>query len=317
MEHMFMWLEAVGSDTMQKWVLLDFSIFDSQFRAWTSPSSPSSRCPEKVRIYNQKKVQCHLSEKALSVRVHTHTHTHTPPLSLFVCGCEFTDFFLERKLFPVVWLHARPPPCSSPGQSRRFTAGMCRKHEQPLAAWWDGCLENNGRAAWTAFPHLKICAENIICCLFSFPGKSRGEVKDLVRASLWKKWASEQGIDQRAGAERCSNIYPEHFAERCPAGAPRWPGRLLAPRPPDSEGHSSLGCPTPPPAPCQPSLGRCFMNCVSAHVWASSRNAVFLRSRIRTGAWGAGTLHPRNAGAHVLGRDCGWPAGPPGTQAAS
>lgn len=86
------------------------------------------------------------------------------------------------------------------------------------------------------FPSFKICAENIICCLFPFPGKSRGEVKDLVRASLWKKCANEQGIDQSAEEERYSNIYPEHFAERCPAGAPRWPGRQLAPQPPDSEG---------------------------------------------------------------------------------
>lgn len=68
--------------------------------------------------------------------------------------------------------------------------------------------------------------------------------------------------------------------------------------------HSCWCPPRPLPSPCQPSWGRGFMNCVRA----SSRNAAFLRSRIRTGAWGAGILHPRNAGAHVLGRDCGWPA---------
>ena len=111
----------------------------------------------------------------------THTHTHTHPLSLFVCGCEFTDFFLERKLFPVVWLHARPPPCSSPGQSRRFTAGMCRKHEQPLAAWWDSCLENNGRAAWTAFPHLKSAPKISSAASFPFQ-ESHGE--------RWKIWSA-------------------------------------------------------------------------------------------------------------------------------
>lgn len=67
-----------------------FQSFDSQFRAWTFPSSSSSRCLEKVRIHNQKKKKKNSvpfkweSIQSVRARANTHTPTH-PPLSL--CSC--------------------------------------------------------------------------------------------------------------------------------------------------------------------------------------------------------------------------------------
>lgn len=160
-----------------------FQSFDSQFRAWSFPSSPSSRCLEKVRIHNQnnnKKNSVPFKWESIQwARSHS-VLTTPPPPSPFLCGCEFSDFFHERKLFPVVWLHARPPLCSSPRQSRRFTTGMWGKHAEPLAPWWDGGLENNERTAWTAFPHSKSAPKISSAASFPFQ-ESHGE--------RWKIWS--------------------------------------------------------------------------------------------------------------------------------
>ena len=175
-----------------------------------------------------------------------------------------------------------------------------------------GCLENNGRTAWTAFPHLKSAPKISSAASFPFQESHR---------ERWKIWSAHpcgknvpmSRVLIKVLRRRGTQIFTQSTSLK---GAPRALRGGLA-----GSWHHSLPTlrdysfplvpPTPSPLSCQPSLGRCFMNCVHAHFCASSKNAAFLRSRIRTGAWGAGILHPRNVGAHVLGRACGWPAAPP------